>query len=283
MATSISISEIKTFTGDTSNSLHTLSVNAGLSTPDAMSDFINPLPLVYYQFGNGRSWSGSGTTITNFGTGGSGYNGTTVGSVSYNTNHCGEILLTGGARFYIPATSDLYSSNFTWMKYHNMQQTQANPTGIQGIMWSEAGTKNFLWGYLNTGNYTSPTNPTYARIDTPSTVYYSTVNGTQTNGFGGVGGYFQAYSQFMLGTALVKSGNTFIQYFWNGSTTYKMWEVTISNWIIGANTQPIYVGAKNDGSNYANEGVMAVAMHTEALSQSQVGTRFGQIAYTNCY
>lgn len=283
MSTSISIGQIKTFTGDTSNNLGTLSRNAGLTAPDAMSEFVNPLPLVYYQFGNGRSWSGSGTSITNFGTGGSSYNGTTVGSVSYSSTHCGGIYLSGGARFYIPGTADLYSTNFTWMKYHNMNYTQNNPTSLLGIMWSEAATKNFLWSYLNVGNYTSPTNPTYARIDTPSTVYYSTNVGTQYNGFGGVGGYFQAYQNFMLGTALVKSGNTFTQYMWNGSTIYKMWEVTISNWSIGATTQSIYVGAKSDGSYYSNEDVMSIAMHTEALTQSQISTRFGQIAVTNCY
>jgi hypothetical protein len=283
MATSISISEIKSFTGDTSNSLGTLSRNYGFTAPDAMSEFINPLPLVYYQFGAGRSWSGSGTTITNFGTGGSSYNGVIQGSVSYGTLRCGEINLSNGSRFYIPATADLYSSNFTWMKYHNMQQTQQSPFGNTAIMWSEAGTKNFLWSYLNVGNYTSPSNPTYSRIDTSATTYFSTVVGTQSNGFGGVGGYFQAYQQFMLGTALVKNGTTFTQYFWDGGTIYKMWEVSISNWSMGSTTQPIYVGAKNDGSFGANENVMAVAMHTEALTQSQVATRFTQIAYTNCY
>ena len=268
----------------TSDSLFGLAAASGsinTTAPHQMSEWYSysatPSPLVQYNFSTGQSWSGTGTVATNLGTGGSTYNADISGSPSYVTQSCASpefcrtLNSAGSGYLLVPGTSTLYSSDFTWTVYH---YPQSNGTSFYSLMWSEASTKNFLWAYGNVGNYTSPTAPTYARLDSPSTVYYSTVSGTQYNGFGGVGGYFQAYHQ-PIATTLVKSGTSFTQYFYTlggSGTFYKGWDVTVSDWSIGSNTQKLAIGARNDGAFVMNQYLYGAEIYTSALSSTQIKT-----------
>lgn len=258
------------------------------TAPHAMSEWRGyaaaPTPLVYYNFGYG-SWTGTGTTAINLGSGGNTYDAAISGSPTYKNStcsypeYCGFLSASGGGYLLVPGTTALYGSdNFTWTVYHRMEGNIG--TGLGGLMWSEAGTKNFLWGYLNVGNYSSPNTPTFARIDTPSSQYYATINGTEYNGFGGVGGYFQAYHK-VLATTLVKNGNSFTQYFYEyGGTFYKGWDVTITDWSIGSTSQKLAIGARNDGSYYINQYLYGAQIYTSALTATQVQSVNDDFFYT---
>jgi hypothetical protein len=279
----------------TSDSLFGLAAASGsinTTAPHRMSEWYSysatPSPLVQYNFSSYLgSWSGTGTTAVNLGTGGSTYNADISGSPSYrgstcaSPDYCGNLNSAGSGYLLVPGTSTLYSSDFTWTVYH---YPQSNGTSFYSLMWSEVSTKNFLWAYGNVGNYTSPTAPTYTRLDSPSTVYYSTVSGTEYNGFGGVGGYFQAYHQPIAST-LVKSGTSFTQYFYAyGGTFYKGWDVTVSDWSIGSTTQKVAIGARNDGGYIMNQYLYGAEMYTSALSSTQVQSandKFFQ-TFSNC-
>ena len=284
----------------TSDSLFGLAAASGsinTTAPHQMSEWYSystsPQPLVLYNFASGQSWGGSGTTAVNLGSGGSTYNAPISGSPSYSSGTCtlpeicGALNSNGtSGRIYVPGTSTLYSSNFTWIVYH---YPNVNGTGFYSLMWSEAGTKNFLWAYSNVGNYTSPTAPTYARLDTPSTVYYSPSSGTQYNGFGGVGGYLQAYATASA-AILVKNGTSFTQYYYSslgayGASLKKVWEVTVSNWSIGDTSQALTIGGRNDGSFIMNQYLYGAAMYTTNLSEAQITNvvgSFGSGLYNCC-
>jgi hypothetical protein len=267
------------------------------TAPHAMSEWYGysatPTPLVLYNFASGQSWDGTGTTAVNLGSGGSTYNAPISGSPSYSSGTCTLPEICGAfdsggstGRILVPGTSTLYSSNFTWIVYH---YPNINGTGIYGVMWSEAGTKNFLWTYGNVGNYTSPTAPTYTRLDTPSTVYQSPDVGTQSNGWGGVGGYIQVYATASA-AVLVKNGTSFIQYYYSslgqfGASLKKVWEVTISDWSIGNTSQALTIGGRNDGSFVMDQYLYGAAIYTTNLSEAQITNvveNFGNELYSCC-
>jgi hypothetical protein len=93
---SISMSEIKTLVGSTSNSLREYSRLAGFSAPDSMTEFIgyNPTPdPIDFTYTAGGSFKNEGTLLVTSATGGVGTKtwkltagGTTVGPFAINTN-----------------------------------------------------------------------------------------------------------------------------------------------------------------------------------------------------
>ena len=62
---------------------------------------------VYFDFGNSSSYPGSGTTITNLGSGGSGMNGTISGGTYYPLQHGGVMDLFHSSRDKITFSTDL--------------------------------------------------------------------------------------------------------------------------------------------------------------------------------
>ena len=267
------------------------------TAPHAMSEWYGysatPSPLVVYNFASGQSWDGTGSTAVNLGSGGNTYNAPISGSPSYSSGTCaypeicGALDSNGSGYLLVPGTSTLYSSNFTWIVYH---YPNINGISIYSVMWSEAGgNKNFLWAYGNVGNYTSPTAPTYTRLDTPSTVYQSPVVGTQSNGWGGVGGYIQAYATASA-AVLVKNGTSFIQYYYSslggfGASLKKVWEVTVSDWSIGNTSQALTIGGRNDGSFVMDQYLYGAEIYTTNLSEAQITTtveNFGNGLFSCC-
>lgn len=260
------------------------------TAPHAMSEWRGyaavPSPLVYYNFLSNYSWSGTGTTAINLGTGGNTYDAAISGSPSWSSNsgNCGAYpdacgALKSGTTGYllVPGTTALLGAeNFTWIIYHYL----TGSTDLGGLVWSEAGTKNFLWGYRSIGNYSSPNSPTYARIDTPSTAYQSPNYGTQYNGLGGTGGYLQLY-QTGSAAVLVKNGNSFTQYYQKPfESLIKVWDITITDWSIGSTSQKVAIGARNDGSYVLNQYLHGAALYTSALSETQISNANTDFFYT---
>lgn len=209
-----------------------------------------------------RSYPGSGTTWNDVS--GYGFNSTLINGPTFSNNNLGLIVLDGTNDWVsIPGNTTIYSSNFTWQSFHYIRSVAGN--NLEGMWWSEAGTKNFLMGYRNT-EFAS----TYFRIDTSSSVYASSVTGTQTNGFGSTAG--PAVGRWIL-TTVVKSGNTFYLY-WNNAIL--MWTVTISNWSIGNTSQAIAFGARADASYPNAMNIANISMYNRDLSIAEIQNNYTQ-------
>ena len=253
-------------------------------SPHSMSEWYNYTasaptltPLVYFDFANGTSWSGTGTKAINLGSGGSTYDADVISGSLFATascsvpNYCGAFDSSMVANLLISGSTTIYSSNFTWILYHYMETPPTSQ--IADLIWSElsSGVKNFLWAYRNVGDFVSPNSPTYARIDTSTNVYNSTSAGTQFNGFGGVGGYLQLWHK-TIATVLVKSGSLFTQYYHEPSgSLIKVWSVTINDWSISNTSQKISIGSKQENIKYVNDHYLyTVQMYTQSLTETQI-------------
>jgi len=203
-----------------------------------------------------NSYPGSGTTWTDlnpFYT-----NSTLTNGPTFSPNNSGLVVLDGTNDWIsIPGSTTLYTSNFTWQSFHYIRS--ANGSDLDGMWWSEAGSKNFLTGYRNT-NLVNP----YFRIDTPSSVYQSPSVGTQYNGLGTNAG--SVTGRWLL-TTIVKNGTTFSLY-WNNAII--MWQVTISDWSIPATSQAIAFGARNDSSFATAMNISSILMYNKALSTPEI-------------
>jgi len=216
--------------------------------------------VLWYDAARLRSYAGSGTSWNDLS--GNAFTGTLTNGPTFSTSNGGRIVLDGTNDWVsLPGNGTIYSSDFTWQSFHYINS--ANAGDLDAMWWSEAGTKNFLTGYRNTG-----TAGTYFRIDTPSTVYQSPSVGTQSNGFGTTAG--PATGRWLL-TTITKSGSSFSLY-WNAAVL--MWNVTISDWNISATSQAIAFGARNDSAFATNMNVSSILMYNRALSTTEITQNF---------
>ena len=211
--------------------------------------------VLYLDAGISNSYPGSGTTWTDQ----SNSISATLTNGPTFTPTSGSIIVLDGTNdlVSIPGSTTLYTSNFTWQSFHYIRS--ANGSDLDGMWWSESGGKNFLMGYRNTNAVS-----TYFRIDTASTVYQSTVVGTQSNGLGSNCG---AVAGRWVFTTVVKDGSTFYLY-WNNAVL--MWTVTISDWSIGDTSKAIAFGARNDGSFVTAMNIGNNLMYNRVLSTSEI-------------
>lgn len=210
---------------------------------------------LYLDAGIPASYPGSGTIWTDES---NSINATLTNGPTFTTSNGSLIVLDGTNDWIsIPGSTTVYTTDFTWQSFHYIRS--ANGSDLDAMWWSEAGSKNFLTGYRNTGLV----NP-YFRIDTPSSVYQSPSVGTQYNGLGVNAG---AVTGRWLLTTIVKSGTTFSLY-WNAAVI--MWQVTISDWSIPATSQAIAFGARNDASFANAMNISNIMMYNRALSTGEI-------------
>jgi len=213
--------------------------------------------ILYLDAANVRSYPRAGTTWNDVSN--SNNNSSLINGPTFINTNAGVISLDGTNDWVsIPGSTAIYTSNFTWQSFHYFK---SGGDFLQGMWWSEAGGfgKNFLMAYANTD-----AGSTYIRIDTPSTVYYSTATGTLYNGFTSTAG--PIVGKWVL-TTIVKNGTSFSLY-WNDAIL--MWNVTISNWSIPYTSQAIAFGSRNDNSFSSNMNISNILMYNIALSTNEI-------------
>jgi hypothetical protein len=201
---SISMSEIKTLVGSTSNSLREYSRLAGFSAPDSMTEFIgyNPTPdPIDFTYTAGGVYKNEGTLLVTSATGGIGTKtwkltagGTTVGPFAINTNT--QTGLTNQTYTMRVEDSATPTPNFKIYTYaFNLPR--------------RVGTSMTLYWVLQS-SYPSPTSTTGWSSGTVETNTFTTGTTAQI---------FAAASKFLIGTSISTVGN--VNFWVSDGVSYK--------------------------------------------------------------
>jgi hypothetical protein len=266
----ISISQIHNEVGNGSYSLHSLSVAAGKSTPDSMSEFYgySALPsgmVAGHEKGNysGSTWydiTGNGNHIT-----------LTNPSYSWTTG----FIASSSTDFTMSLNSGICTATFTWC----MMVRFFSDTGTwQGIWWSEGGYgKNILTAIYTPSN----TGALYPRVDSYNQVKAVWDNGA---GYSNVGtspvnstGNMTSQCPYAMLTFAFSSDGTGKYYITTESGTTNIYTTSsfgFSSWPWQSYSQPLHFLCLSQGSYYSNANFVANYMYNRELSASELNALY---------
>jgi hypothetical protein len=255
----------------------------GLVSPFTKPGIVREGLTTYFDPGNANSYPGTGTTIYNLVNSNARLISGSIISGSYQSDIAGGVMeMSNGnlAQLQITGNTTLWTTAYTWnawMVYWG--PGSSNSTQLQGIFWSEVGTKNVLFGAANTwwelfstsgvsGSSQIDTTGLYFRYDSGATPYQSNTNGTSyQSGYVASGFFPNGSSPKWVFMTLVRNSGTSIIVYMNGT---RRWELTTANQPAYNTTQPLSFGNQGGGGFTSQIRWGQILLYNRALNASQI-------------
>jgi len=212
---------------------------------------------VYFDFGNSASYPGTGTSVTNLGSGGSSYNASLVNSPSWSSSNGGVLTLSKASSQYISFNTDLTAqfTTFAIIK-HDGSGTEWGTSGGDYSGWPNIRGNNgfILTNDINAGTLVLPIiwGGSSATVLSGNFIYPTDIS------------VFHSYSYTSNGS------NDHNMYLDNDAAANSTTTVSRSN----SSTIASYIGYDQPNNGYLNGKVMAYLQYDRVLSSAEIAQNY---------
>jgi hypothetical protein len=207
---------------------------------------------VYFDFGNTASYPGSGSTVTNLGSGGSSMNGTLVNSPTWTSTNDGILRLNNASSQRIDYSASITPDTTTIIIWKNVDSTFSKDTGVPTLR----GNNGYMAAFLGGTKQFTP-------------ILFNTTGGGATFGGASVSASVITDWHQWAQTVSYSSPNTTAATFLDGNASSATLTQNFNR--SGTGSGSAYIGFDNAiGDRYANGFIMAYLQYDRVLTTAEL-------------